>query len=87
LAVHRSTEKRLRKSKVERLQNRILKTRIKTAAKKVLAAPDKEAAQKAVREAASILDKAAQKRAIHRNLAARRKSKLMKRVSGIGEGE
>ena len=86
MAVHRSTEKRLRKSKVERLQNRILKTRIKTATKKVLSAPDKESALKAVREAASILDKAAQKGAIHRNLAARRKSKLMKKASGIGEG-
>ncbi len=86
MAIHKSTEKRLRKSKVERLQNRIFKTRIKTATKKVLSAPDKEAALKAVKEAAAILDKAAQKRAIHRNLAARRKSKLMKKAKGIAEG-
>jgi len=83
LATHKSVEKRLRKSKVERLQNRIFKTRIKTATKKVLSATDKESALKAVREAASILDRAAQKRAIHRNLASRRKSKLMKKVNRI----
>jgi len=83
LATHKSVEKRLRKSKVERLQNRIFKTRIKTATKKVLTATDKESALKAVREAASILDRAAQKRAIHRNLASRRKSKLMKKVNRI----
>jgi len=83
LAAHKSVEKRLRKSKVERLQNRIFKTRIKTATKKVLSATDKESALKAVREAASILDRAAQKRAIHRNLASRRKSKLMKKVNSI----
>lgn len=83
MAAHKSVEKRLRKSKVERLQNRIFKTRIKTATKKVLSATDKESALKAVREAASILDRAAQKRAIHRNLASRRKSKLMKKVNSI----
>jgi len=83
LATHKSVEKRLRKSKVERLQNRIFKTRIKTATKKVLSATDKESALKAVRETASILDRAAQKRAIHRNLASRRKSKLMKKVNRI----
>lgn len=83
MATHKSVEKRLRKSKVERLQNRIFKTRIKTATKKVLSATDKESALKAVREAASILDRAAQKRAIHRNLASRRKSKLMKKVNSI----
>jgi len=83
LATHKSVEKRLRKSKVERLQNRIFKTRIKTATKKVLSATDKESALKAVREATSILDRAAQKRAIHRNLASRRKSKLMKKANSI----
>lgn len=83
MATHKSVEKRLRKSKVEKLQNRIFKTRIKTATKKVLSATDKESALKAVREAASILDRAAQKRAIHRNLASRRKSKLMKKVNSI----
>ena len=83
MATHKSVEKRLRKSKVERLQNRIFKTRIKTATKKVLSATDKESALKAVREAASILDRAAQKRAIHRNLASRRKSNLMKKVNRI----
>ncbi len=83
MATHRSAEKRLRKSKVERLQNKIYKTRIKTVTKKVLAAPDKETALQAVKEAASILDRAAQKRVIHKNLAARRKSKLMKRVNNL----
>lgn len=80
---HKSVEKRLRKSKVERLQNRIFKTKIRTATKKVLSATDKESALKAVGEAASILDRAAQKGAIHRNLAARRKSKLMKKVNNM----
>ena len=44
-------------------------------------ADDAEASEGAVRDATVALDKAAQKGAIHRNNAARRKSRIMKRLA------
>ena len=52
-----------------------------TKARSLIEENDNESALKAIREAASALDKAAQKGAIHRNNAARRKSRLMKRLN------
>ena len=52
-----------------------------TKARKLILANDLDAAPEAVKQAAIALDKAAQKGVLHPNNAARRKSRLMKRLN------
>ena len=64
-----------------RKRNAPLRSRAKTtisAARRLIDTDELEAAEKAVRDAVVALDKAAQKGAIHRRNASRRKSRLMK---------
>ena len=73
-----------------RMRNRSGRTFVKTSmakAEQLIAAKDTEAAQDEVVKAASALDKAAQKGIIHPNQAARRKSRLMRRLNKAGEGQ
>jgi small subunit ribosomal protein S20 len=76
-----SAKKSLRQTEKRRLRNRAVKKDLKLQIKKVLAAakggaPD--ALRTEVNLAAKKLDRAAAKRVIHRNLAARKKSQLAK---------
>lgn len=78
-----SAKKELRKSRSRRLRNRTQRSSLRTAVKKVrvaLAANDQEGATDALRAAAKKLDQAAAKNLIHRNKAARTKSRLSKAV-------
>jgi small subunit ribosomal protein S20 len=75
----RSAKKQLRKSLKRRASNRAVKSAIKTQIKKVLAtaqAGNVDALKKEVAVAAKKLDRAAAKRVVHPNLAARKKSQL-----------
>jgi small subunit ribosomal protein S20 len=75
----RSAKKNLRKSEKRRLRNRAAKRTIKTHCKRVVAAAAEETPEKLRQEfilAVRKLDKAAAKRIIHPNLAARKKSQL-----------
>ncbi len=77
-------EKRHRQSEKRRVYNQSLKNRARTFVRKVrnpLLAGDVETAEAGLVEAVKALDKAAQKGAIHPNNAARRKSRLMKRLA------
>jgi small subunit ribosomal protein S20 len=60
-----------------------LKTRAKVALKTAAAAPGADESVAALRMAIKRLDKAATKGIIHKNQAANRKSKLMKRVAAL----
>jgi len=63
------------------VRNQIVRSTARTYVKKarrLIAEGNLEEAQRVVRQALSALDKAAQKGVIHRNNAARRKSRLMK---------
>lgn len=74
-----SAKKRLRQAEKRRQRNQATKSRIKTLKKKVAAAidsGDKAAADRALRECFSALDKAAHKKVVHKNKAARDKSRL-----------
>jgi small subunit ribosomal protein S20 len=73
-----SAKKRLRQTEKRTLHNRAIKKSIKTQIKRVLAAKDApiEQLQTEYKLAAKKLDKAAAKRVIHPNLAARKKSQL-----------
>ncbi len=61
-----------------------LKTRVKSAVKEVRAAGDSDAGAESVRLAVKRIDKAAAKGVIHKNQAARRKSRLMAKVNAAG---
>ena len=75
---HKSVEKRDRQSKKANIINRAGKSRISTASKKVLAAKDPAAAQDALKEAYSVLEKSVKSGLIHKKKAANRKSSLSK---------
>ena len=75
-----SAKKRLRQNAKKRLRNQIAKTRIKTTVRKAVetkAAPLSLEGKDAIRA----IDKAAAKGVIHRNAAARKKSRLVKRLA------
>jgi len=82
LPVHKSAKKRLRQSQKANIQNRSIKSEIKTFVKKVEASLD----EKDLKETVSLLDKAARKRVIHKNQASRVKSRLTKLVNQKASG-
>lgn len=74
----------MRKSERRRLRNQVARGRARTAVKKarlVIQDGEADAAREAVRVACSTLDKAASKGILHRNNAARRKARLMRRLN------
>jgi small subunit ribosomal protein S20 len=80
----KSAEKQMRSSEKKRLRNQSTRSRCKTTitkAEKLIFSGDLEPARKAVGVAISSLDKAAEKGIIHANNAARRKSRLMKKLN------
>jgi small subunit ribosomal protein S20 len=86
LANLRSAKKRIRQNAKRRMRNRIYRTRARTFVKHARIAintGDSEAATDAVRKAVSELDRASSKGVIHRKNAARRKSRLMKRLASL----
>jgi len=79
----KSAEKRLRQNKVRRQRNRTVKTALRTQIRKVheaLTAGDAEATEQAFRAATKRLDRAAASNVIHRNAAARLKSRLSAKI-------
>lgn len=78
----KSVKKDVKKSRERHERNVAAKSKIKTFVKKARATfeggGEAEASQKAVAVATSVIDKAAEKGIIHKNAAARRKSRLMK---------
>ncbi len=79
----KSAAKRLRQNVVRRLRNRAVKSKIRTARKKVLAALEARNIPEAERQFslfAKLADRAAAKNIIHPNAAARYKSRLSQRI-------
>jgi small subunit ribosomal protein S20 len=77
----KSVIKDVKKSRERHERNIAVKSKIKTFVKKaksVIETGDVEATKQAVSAATSVIDKAAEKRIIHKNAAARRKSRLMR---------
>jgi small subunit ribosomal protein S20 len=86
LANIKSQIKRMRQNEKRRLRNRYFKGRARTFVKKARLTMQKgslEEAIQATRMAVSALDKAAEKGILHKNNAARRKSRLMKRLAAL----
>lgn len=87
LANNKSAEKRIRIAEQRRLRNRPFRTAARTSVKKAelaIRAGDQEVAATAVGNAISMLDRVASKGVIHRNNAARRKSRLMAKFNRMG---
>ena len=80
----KSAIKRNKQNEKRRLRNRVYRGRARTFIKHTRTAIDQgeqEAAQQSLQQALSALDKAAVKGILHKNNAARRKSRLMKEYS------
>jgi small subunit ribosomal protein S20 len=86
VANHKSALKRIRQAEKQRRRNRVVRSQTRTGVKKARVAiegGDLTNAIQATREAIRQLDKAATKGVLHRNNAARRKSRLMKRLAQL----
>lgn len=79
----KSAKKRLRQDEVRNERNRAVKSAMKTQVKKVIAAVKEgnvELAETEYKVAAKRLDRAGSKNIIHKNAAARKKSRLQKLI-------
>ncbi len=86
----KSQIKRNKQNEKRRLRNRLFVGAARTSVKKArlaIAEGSKEDALQAAKLAISALDKAAEKGMIHKNNAARRKSRLMKHLAALEAGE
>ena len=83
---HKSSEKRMRQNEKRRLVNRSNRNRLRTTVKKLRAAlseGDANEVQTLLPSTISAIDKAVQKGVLHRNAAARHKSRLTIRVNNV----
>jgi len=84
LPITKSAEKRVRTSERRRLRGKSVRSEVKTniiKAEKLIFSGELKGAQETVQSAITSLDKAAEKGIIHQNNAARRKSRLMKKLN------
>lgn len=78
--------KRARQATARRAHNMSLRSELRTAIKKVrkaVAAGDKTAAQAVFKESQSVIDSIADKKIIHKNAAARHKSRLSAAIKAL----
>lgn len=81
-----SSLKRLRQNKSRAARNLARKSELKTSIRKVrdaLGGKDVASAEKAFVDAVQVIDRSAGRRTIHPNTAARRKSRLAKRLNAM----
>jgi len=86
LATHVSAQKRARQSEKKRLRNAALKSLLKTSARKVLLAVEEkniEEARKALARAVPVIQKIASKKVIHKKTAARKISRLARKLNTL----
>ncbi len=85
-----SAKKRVRQNEKRRMRNRVWLTRARSTVKQARIAIDSKdsaASVEAVNKAISELDRAASKGVIHKRNAARRKSRLLKKLSLLEKGK
>lgn len=84
MANHKSAEKRNRQAQAARLRNKMNKTKMKTAIRKLdeaVSAGTADVAKEILQEATSIIARTASKGTIHKRNASRKISRLTKRVN------
>jgi len=87
MANTKSAEKRHRQNIKRRDRNRAMRSRMRTAVKRLrtaVAEGNGDLAKELLVPTLSLVDSTAQKGVIHRNAAARTKSRLTKAVNGVG---
>ena len=87
MANTKQAAKRAKKSIKQRAANMSLRTTLRSAIKKVqkaIATGDAKAAEAALKAEQSTIDAIADKRIIHKNKAARHKSRLAKQIKALG---
>lgn len=80
---HKSCKKRMQSSQKANARNRVVRSQLRTAVRKTLAAPDKDSAQAMLTKAYSVIDKASKKGVIHKSNAANQKSRLARAVQKV----
>ena len=88
MANTKQAAKRAKQTDKQRAANAGLRTRLRSAikdVKKAIAAGDAEAARQALRAEMATIDSIADKRIIHKNKAARHKSRLAQQVKALGK--
>jgi len=83
----KSAIKRVKVTKVKSLKNAMRKSALKTTIKRCKEAIEKKetSALDTLKKAASTIDKAASKNILHKNTAARRKSRLAKALNAVNK--
>jgi small subunit ribosomal protein S20 len=87
LATHKSAIKRAKQSEVRRQRNRAVRTRVKSVVKEVRISLEKqsvEEARAALQKAVPVIDRAVSRGALHHRTAARKISRLSKKVHALG---
>lgn len=77
-------KKRIRIAQQQRLRNKSIRSQCKTftaKAERFIELGDIESAEESIKSSISVLDRSARKGAIHRNKAARRKSRLVRKLN------
>ncbi len=90
MATHKSAMKRARQNERRRLRNKSIKTRVKNVIKKVRLAVERkslEEAQQALQEVIPVIDKAASKGVLHKRNAARKISRLTRKVNQLAASQ
>ncbi len=83
----KSQIKRNRQNEKRRLRNRAVRSELRTREKAAMAAAGSDTQEETLRLAVKRIDRAAQKGVLHKNTAARQKSRLIARVRKAGAGE
>ena len=84
MAHSKSAKKRVRQNEEQRLRTRHHRSRLRTAIKSLraaVAAGDQETSQQKLPETIALLDRMASRRVLHKNAAARTKSRLSRLVA------
>ena len=84
---HKSAEKRVRQNEKKRLVNKNNRSKLRTQIKKLRAAlsgSDNKGSAELLNPTISLIDKAVNKGILHRNTAARHKSRLTSHVNNLG---
>ena len=87
MATHKSAIKRAKQNEVRRQRNRAMRTRVKSVVKEVRISLEKqsvEEARAALQKAVPVIDRAVSRGALHHRTAARKISRLSKKVHALG---
>ncbi len=85
MATSKQSQKRIRTNEKARIANKAVRGAMKTATKRVAVATSAADGKKDLAEAMRKLDKAAKAGVIHKNAAARRKSRLARKVNALAK--